>query len=160
MGTQISSFAPVTQQAEYTCGTIALLHAWAFPEDSLRTISPGSMSIFFYMIGRLILLVLDSLDGHPADLSRDRATMVLDKLGTSLVQSALRSKTPWAAIKAEASKPSFRLRLVTPLELSQHLQDREKTTFGASASSKKERGTREKKLATKPIKVDPQAGRA
>ncbi|CAK9027887.1 unnamed protein product [Durusdinium trenchii] len=178
LGVSVTSFTSAshyTQQAEYTCGTIALLHAClalgfpgGFTEDNITRIHEHLLLhdrkadfIGYGPLGRADTLSelasLLSEHGVPAELSRDRATLVLEKLGTSLVQSALRSKMPWAALKAEASKPSFRLRLVTPLELSQHLQDREKTTFGASASSKKQRGAREKKLASKPIKVDPQA---
>ena len=178
LGASVASFASTThytQQAEHTCGTIALLHAClvlgfpgGFTEDYINRIH-GHLLLHdrkadftgYGPLGRADTLSelasLLSEHGVPAEHSRDRATLVLEKLGTSLVQSVLRSKTPWAALKAEASKPSFRLRLVTPLELSQHLQDKEKTTFGASASSKKQRGNKEKRLFTKPIKVDPQA---
>ena len=164
-----------TQNEEYTCGTIAIIHAClalgfpgSFTEDHILRIHAHLLRrdrkgdfVGSGPTGRAETLseLAALLHDHsvPADQSRDRATMVIDKLGASLVQSTLRSKTPWAALKAEASKPAFRIRLVTPLELSQHVQDREKTHFGASSSAKKQRGNKEKKLAAKPIKVDPSA---
>ena len=164
------------QQHSWTCGTIALVHclfALGFPgffgqqeifdlhQWLLREFPVNSQIVAFGPPGLSIdlsnqLVNLLAEHGVPYAAAGERANLIMEKLGRVAVGNALAAKRPWAALKATAGKPNTRLRLVTPEELSQHIQNQAHHKFGTPIDkSKKKSPNHGKHSIAKPVAADP-----
>eukprot|EP00438_Fugacium_kawagutii_P034912 Skav206373 [mRNA] locus=scaffold834:175796:187689:- [translate_table: standard] len=143
-----------------TCGTLALAHAATLmncnifaPEDEL-SIHEAFLTLQMdepWILARgpddltaeLALMLSDK--GVPKENAPSRAQQILAKLGVSQVQTILKGKNPWAALKAAASKPGVMFRLVTADELNKYVAQRARTQHGAEIRNHKHK----KKAQTK-----------
>ena len=147
-----------TQVHPHTCGTIALAHAaeklgllgvfnhdqilathhWLLAhqpidDDSISAHGPGSPDSMHNLVE---LLTSKGVPGHRA---KERASLIVSKLGLKEVQQAMNSRNSWAALKSLANRPQTSLRLITPEELSDHIDARSKSQFGAAIHKAKEK---------------------
>ena len=116
-----SQRASIPQHGKYTCGTTALLNNGQPPSDPMWLAYAWWSSatwLFLHQTG-LTPNIMANGKGSAADQLaqllttkgvteqhvQERAQMVIDKVGQSQVQQALRSNNPWATLKAAASKP-------------------------------------------------------
>ena len=129
----------IDQAHPWTCGTVALVHCCMyvgmpgiFSNDQVSKLHdwildhvPAGGIVAKGLSGQADIQVqlahLLHEHGVPLDASRDRARLVIDKLGLKCVQEAFKNRNPWARLKSEASKPNVMLRLVNPAELTQHV---------------------------------------
>ena len=93
--------------------------------------------------------------GVPQNAAKDRAQLVIAKLGASCILEAFGAKNVWGYLKALANKPSIALRLVHIDELSKHVEIAAKKKFGVEISNAKQKKRTDKKGSTNPIMVDP-----
>ena len=93
--------------------------------------------------------------GVPTELTRERATQVIDKLGLHTVQQALASKNSWQKLKAEANRPNIAFRMILPHELTQHIGEQATSKFGINIAKDKKHKNKASKPTTKPISTDP-----
>ena len=164
----------LSQSSPTSCGTIALAHAchcvgldgefssnsvealhaffasWSTQAFGLRANGPASIATITNELADLL-----HSKGVPSELSRERAGHTIDKLGPSTVRAALQSKHPWSTLKAEANRPQTMMRLVYPLELSQHNKDQATSRHGASIAKDKKRKKPTAERSTIPLRVDP-----
>ena len=165
----ISTLHVIPQHAPHTCGSVALfhlgyclglfgtpsnenvlhLHHWLLdlPLVGLRFATGLSAD----QLTRLENLLHDH--GVPQAAVKDRAQLVLNKLGVSAVQESLLAKNKWAFLKALASKPSIALRLVQADELSRHVESTAKSKFGAEVTNAKAK--KQDKKTPAHVTIDP-----
>ena len=142
------------QTQPHTCGTITLAHLCieigipgAFTDTSIlqmhtwlnqngwasewRANGPPQSDL----MKRLAQLLEEK--GVPRKVSAERAQTTWDKLGAGAVMQAMAAKNPWQSLKGAANRPQVMFRLITAEELSQHVQDRAATKYGADATALK-----------------------
>eukprot|EP00435_Cladocopium_sp_Y103_P026257 s555_g6.t1 len=153
-----------------TCGTLALLHAshvmqldflfHHLDESDLHHLFSGlcQSTASYTANGKhqhhdSLLHLLES-KGVPAAKVQERAALIRDKLGQTIVQQALRAANPWSALKAAASKPGRMLRLVTEDELQDYINARAQTKHGAKVHNAKQK--KQASLHSGPVQLDPE----
>lgn len=97
-----------------------------------------------------------SQHGVPQAEAPDRARLVVSKLGPASIIETFKAKSPWAYLKALASKPSINFRLVHADELTKHVEATAALKFGAGVANPKQK-KKEKKTAPPmiPAVLDP-----
>ena len=148
-----------SQTSCQTCGTVALLHlGWALglwnesshPDElrwhwHIRQLGPFDGHIFANGKGtnaddrEVIWALRDVLKDHgvPEDRTEERATLALEKIGTTKLKEALHSRHPWPALKALGSAPRINFLFVKPDELEQQIRRRAQTKFRVQPADKK-----------------------
>jgi hypothetical protein len=135
----------------FTCGTLALVHMAqqlhllhqvadeqvAALHDWLYLQQDATIGIFAggpdECQQQLIQLLQEK--GVHSNSSADRAKLIINKIGIRQVQTIMKSKHPWADLKAAASKPGMMFRLITMDEQKQYIAERAKTKHGAKVSN-------------------------
>ena len=161
----------IQQEAPHTCGTVALLHVGLclglFGIPTSEDVDVLHAWILSHNLGgRIVALGLtaeqiEKLEkllvehGVPANAAKDRAQLVISKLGPTSILEAFGAKNVWGYLKALASKPSIALRLVQVDELSKHVEVTAKKKFGVDIPNAKQKKRNDKKGFTNPITVDP-----
>ena len=150
------SLSVVKQNHFHTCGTIALAHAALqigfigdFDSDAIQQIHHwllihqknciGSITALGFSPPDLFnqLAMLLKTKGVPSNAAQERSNAIIAKLGQREVQQAMNAKNPWHSLKAIASRPQSMIRLVLPEELSQQIDERSKSKFGANIQNAK-----------------------
>ena len=151
----VSFNAEFSQESQFTCGTIALMHLghaigyWngrCIPNEEdwhagLLMCNEGSI----YGWGRhhleehIMMELRDLLHQHgvPAEKTEERASLALKKIGGEAIEAALRSRNAWAALKALGSQPKHNYLWVKPDELDKQIRFRAHSKYKASVSEKK-----------------------
>ena len=75
--------------------------------------------------------------GVPESKAQERAQMVLGKIGLQQIQHILKSKNPWAQLKAAASQPGHLFRLITVEEQNNYVNSRARSKHGAQVQNHK-----------------------
>ena len=165
----ISTLHVIPQHAPHTCGSVAILHLglclglFGIPSaesvlklhhwllDLPLTGHRYATGLSADQLTRLENLLHDH--GVPQSAVRDRAQLVINKLGVSAIMESLSAKNKWAYLKALASKPSVALRLVQADELSKHVELTAKSKFGAEVSNAKAK--KQDKKPSAHVTIDP-----
>ena len=160
----------IAQQHSSTCGTIALvhmaldlclttrptqseiavLHEWLLRHQQDGTIFAGGLTDQQHQLASLI-----ADKGVPTELAPERAQQIIMKLGSTLVQSILQGKHPWADLKSAASKPGHLFRIVTAAEQTAYIAKRAQTQHGAQLRNHKAKKNAKTQQKSGPVYIDP-----
>ena len=167
----ITSSHGILQNAQHTCGTIAIMHAlqlaglFGTPSDAqIADLHNWLLRLPLVGIvhgGGLSPMLQDKLKqlliqhGVPPHAADDRQLQVIQKLGPAAIHESFAAKNPWAYLKALCSKPSINLRLVHADELTKHVAATAVSKFGAGVQNHKQKKKNDKKGPSAAPSLDP-----
>ena len=161
----VETHCEVPQVHSNTCGTVMIahlchclgltghfgqdqilqLHRWLVQHDTWHERKANGPDL-----SDMLAELLTNKGVKKAD-AKTRANAAIESIGARVIQSALVSKNPWAALKAAANKPNVAFKFVHSDELQEHIQWRAKNEHGANHMIKhKEKG---KKKGPQPLDI-------
>ena len=152
------------QTQEDTCGALAMLHLghhiglWTHPKTEAEGALHALLRLCDAVEGQLrgrgkqfatqeeqdtVQQLRPILEQHgvPGDLSLERATFAVHKIGNHKIQEALKAKNTWSALKALGSQPGHNVMWVRPNELEAQIKKRAAAQFKIHPSSKRKQKT-------------------